>query len=102
MMSRVEGEWRQFAGIASDRDQLYFAHAQCLMKKSVPGGRGSPSDTAEKNCASISTEEEGQSCGRVEKERADKLGASREGEIAVAKWRKEKTKATYEAIRTVR
>jgi len=65
MMSRVEGEWRQFAGIASDRDQLYFAHAQCSMKKKVPGGRGSPSETAEKNCASISTEEEGQSCGRV-------------------------------------
>ena len=74
MMSRVEGEWRQFAGIASDRDQLYFAHAQYLMKKRVPGGRGSPSETAEKNCASISTEEEGQSCGRVEKKRADKLG----------------------------
>ena len=42
MVNHHEREWKQIAGIASDRDQLYLAHAQCSMKKRVSGGRKRP------------------------------------------------------------
>ena len=42
MVNHDGREWKQIAGIASDRDQLYLAHAQCWMKKRVTGGRKRP------------------------------------------------------------
>jgi len=68
MMMRIhEGESRQFtAGIASDSDQLYFAHAQCLMTGRVSGGRKRTiknSPTTQHNGSSVHEKQErGQSC----------------------------------------
>jgi len=42
MVNHHEREWKQIAGIASDKDQLYLAHEQCSMKKRVSGGRKRP------------------------------------------------------------
>ena len=42
MVNHHEREWKQIAGIASDRDQLCLAHAECSMKKRVSGGRKRP------------------------------------------------------------
>jgi len=67
MVNHHEREWKQIAGIASDRDQLYLAHAQRSMKKRVTGGRKRPlkSLSAQHPNGRIvhSEHKRGQSCG---------------------------------------
>ena len=96
MMSRF-GEKRSCeSGLNSGKEQIYFAHAQCWMKERVPGGGGRPleSSASAKHLKIRNV----QSCEHAERKRADESGTSRGGEIAAAKWRKERTTAAYDAV----
>ena len=68
MMVNHDGrEWKQIAGIASDRDQLYLAHAQCSMKERVTGGRKRPvksSSTQHPNGRIVHEEKKREQSGR--------------------------------------
>ena len=90
MMSRVEENKRgQTSGFDPVEKQIYLVHAQHLVKKRVHGGE--ERSTAAAKWRNV------QWCRHTEKERTDKSEASREGEFAAAKWRKERTTAAYEA-----
>ena len=90
MMSRVEKNKRgQTSRFDPVKEQIYLVHAQHLVKKRVHGGE--ERSTAAAKWRNV------QWCRHTEKERTDKSEASREGDFAAAKWRKERTTAAYEA-----